>query len=88
MTIQLKPEQEQIVGQAIQQGLITNADEIIEVGIDAIRRCLESHQHGNMPLLSADAWEREVSSWIESFPDSAPLPDEALERESMYPDRV
>src|ERR1017187_4441794 len=38
MTIQLKPEQEQIVGQAIQAGLIANANDILDVGIDAIRQ--------------------------------------------------
>jgi hypothetical protein len=89
MTIQLKPEQEQVVGQAIQAGLIANADDIVDVGIDAIRQRLKSPSNdANTPVLSAVEWEREFDIWIESFPDTVPLPDEALSRESLYPDRL
>jgi hypothetical protein len=89
MTIQLKPEQEQIVGQAIQAGLVANADEIFDMGIDAIRQRLKSPSNdANMPVLSAAEWEREFDTWIESFPETAPLPDEALSRENLYPDRL
>jgi hypothetical protein len=89
MTIQLKPEQEQIVGQAIQAGLIANANDILDVGIDAIRQRLNSPRNEvPTPVLSAEEWEREFDTWIESFPDTAPLPDEALRRENLYPDRL
>jgi hypothetical protein len=89
MTIQLKPEQEQVVGQAIQAGLIANADDIFDMGIDAIRQRLKSSRNEvNTPALSAAEWEREFDTWIESFPDTAPVPDEALSRESLYPDRL
>jgi hypothetical protein len=89
MTIQLKPEQEQIVGQAIEAGLIVNADDILDMGIDAIRQRLKSPcNDASTPVLSAAEWEREFDTWIESFPDTAPLPDEALSRESLYPDRL
>ena len=88
MTIQLKPEQEQVVGQAIQAGLIANADDILDVGIDAIRQRLKSRRNeANTPALSAQDWEREFDTWVDSFPDTAPLPDEALRRENLYPDR-
>ena len=43
MTIVLKPEQQQVVGRAIQAGLIRNADEIVEVGVEAIRKRLEAN---------------------------------------------
>jgi hypothetical protein len=86
MTIQLKPEQEQVVGQAIRAGLIATADDIIDVGIDAIRQRLNSClSEADTPVLSAAEWEREFGTWIESFPDTAPLPDEVLRRESSYP---
>jgi hypothetical protein len=89
MTIQLKPEQEQVVGQAIQAGLIANADDIFDMGIDAIRQRLKSPSiDANTPVLSAAEWEREFDTWIESFPDTVPLPDEALSRENLYPDRL
>jgi hypothetical protein len=69
MTIQLKPEQEQVVGQAIQAGLIAKADDIFDMGIDAIRQRLKSPSNdANTPVLSAAEWEREFDTWIESFP--------------------
>jgi hypothetical protein len=89
MTIQLKPEQEQVVGQAIQAGLVANADDIFDMGIDAIRQRLKSpRDEANTPILSAQNWDREFDTWVESFPDTAPLPDDALSRENLYPDRL
>jgi hypothetical protein len=89
MTIQLKPEQEEVVGQAIRAGLIANADDIIDVGVDVIRQRLKSRQIESDTLaLSAGEWEHEFDTWIESFPDTAAIPDEALSRENLYPDRL
>jgi hypothetical protein len=45
MTIDLKPEQERVVGRAIRAGLIQNADEVVEVGVETIRLRLEAHNH-------------------------------------------
>jgi hypothetical protein len=42
MTFQLRPEQEQVIGQAIEAGLIRGADEVVEVGVEAIRQRLEA----------------------------------------------
>ena len=39
------------------------------------------------PVVSAQDWERELDEWAESFPEMPPLSDEAMSRESMYPDR-
>ncbi len=36
---------------------------------------------------SAEEWQREVDSWVDSFPDTPLIPDEALRRENLYPDR-
>ena len=89
MTIQLKPEQEQVVGLAIQAGLIAKADDVVDVGIDTIRQRLNSRgSEADSPVLSAAEWDREFDTWTESFPDTAPLPDEALSRENLYPDRL
>jgi hypothetical protein len=41
MTIQIKPEQERVIGQAIEAGLIETADQAIEVGMETIRRRLD-----------------------------------------------
>ena len=42
MTIDLRPEQQQVVGRAIQAGLIQTADDVIEVGVETIRQQLEA----------------------------------------------
>jgi hypothetical protein len=36
---------------------------------------------------SPDSWEEEFDAWVNSFPDTPPLSDEAISRASMYPDR-
>jgi hypothetical protein len=47
VTIQLKPEQEQVIGQAIQAGLIETADDVVEVGLETIKQRLEGR--GKLP---------------------------------------
>ena len=39
------------------------------------------------PRLSAGEWSHEFEEWADSFPNAPPIPDEALSRESLYPDR-
>jgi hypothetical protein len=46
MTIQLKPEQEQLINRAIQAGPISGADEVVDVGVETIRQRLEARQSG------------------------------------------
>jgi hypothetical protein len=84
MTIQLNPEQERIVGQAIQDGLIRTRDEVAEVGVASIRQRLKVRQSGSHSH-SAEEWSRELAAWSESHATTTPLlPDEALDRESIY----
>ena len=52
MTIQIKPEQERVIGQAIEAGLIETADQAVEVGVESIRQCLEG-QHTNVSTAPA-----------------------------------
>ena len=42
MTIQFQPEQERVIDEAIQAGLIAHADEVVEVGLETLRSRLES----------------------------------------------
>jgi hypothetical protein len=37
--------------------------------------------------LSQNDWEKKFDIWVRSFPKSPILSDEAISRESMYPDR-
>ena len=42
MNVTLRPEQERVVGEAISAGLIGTPDEVVDVGVETIRRRLES----------------------------------------------
>ena len=44
VVIQLKPDQEQLIGQAIQAGLIATAEQVLDLGVESIRLRLESHR--------------------------------------------
>ena len=43
MTIALRPEHEELIHKAIQAGLIHNADEVFEAGVESLRNRLKSH---------------------------------------------
>jgi hypothetical protein len=84
MTIQLNPEQERIVGQAIRAGLIRTQAEVAEVGVASIRQRLKA-RYTPFSSQSAEDWSRELAAWSESHPATTPLlPDEAIDRESIY----
>jgi hypothetical protein len=61
MTIQIKPEQERVIGQAIEAGLIETADQAVEEGVENIRQRLEGRQKtrvaqaGNLVALFANS---------------------------------
>jgi hypothetical protein len=87
MTITLKPEYEQVIEQAIQAGIIERADQVVEVGLDALRGCLEKRAASSAPM-TAEEWKRKLHKWIASHSASTPLlSDEAISRESIYRDR-
>jgi hypothetical protein len=48
MTIQIKPEQERVIGQAIKAGLIETADQAVEMGVETIRQRLEGCHNTSM----------------------------------------
>ena len=84
MTIQLNPEQEQAIGRAIQAGLIANADDIVDVGIDAIRQRLQSRIESTAEL-DTEQWLQEFRAWVHSHSTATPLlSDEAISRDSIY----
>ena len=61
MTIQIKPEQERVIGRAIEAGLIETADQAVEVGVESIRQRLEGRRKmrvapaGNLAALFANS---------------------------------
>ncbi|HTW80392.1 MAG TPA: hypothetical protein VME23_12670 [Terracidiphilus sp.] len=83
MSIQLNPEQEQVVGQAIRAGLIRAHDDVVEVGVASIRQRLKlRHAAANPP--DVEEWFHELTAWSESHATTPLLPDEAVDRDSIY----
>jgi hypothetical protein len=76
--LELKPE--------VQAGLLAEAQArglSLEEYLEQIVR-----DHGiTVPSVSAEEWEKEFESWVASFPETPSLSEEAISRESMYPDR-
>jgi hypothetical protein len=84
MTIQLKPEQEQLIAEAIQAGVIQTPRDVVDVGVEAIRRRLEARTAPGASM-SAEQWVHEFRNWVHSHPASTPLlSDEAISRGSIY----
>lgn len=84
MTIQLHPEQEQLIGQALEAGLIGDASEVVQIGLESIRQRLEARV-SDEALLDPRNWSREFHAWVESHSSSTPLlSDEAISRDSLY----
>jgi hypothetical protein len=84
MTIQLNPEDERLIGRAVQAGLIGKADDVVAVGVEAIRRQLQSRA-GSEAELNAEQWLREFKVWVHGHATTTPLlSDEAISRDSIY----
>jgi hypothetical protein len=84
MTIDLKPDEAQVISQAIQAGLIESADDVVAVGLETLRGRLRT---SSRPM-TADEWMRKFRAWAHSHPTDTPLlSDEAISRESIYGDR-
>jgi hypothetical protein len=91
LPIQLSPEQERVVGRAINYGLIRMPEDVVEIDIETIRQRLEERlpptSVKNDDKSVAD-WSRQLHAWIHSHSTEAPpLPDDALGRESIYQGR-
>ncbi len=84
MTIDLNPEQERLVRQAIQAGVISAADEVVTVGVEVIRRRLE--ERPELPSVTrAEHWSHEFHAWVHSHSVTTPLlSEEAISRQSIY----
>jgi hypothetical protein len=84
MTIQLNPEEERLIGQAIQAGLIGKADDVVAVGVETIRQRLQS-RIGSGSELNTEQWMREFKTWVHGHATTTPLlSDEAIRRDSIY----
>ena len=87
VTVTLSAQHAQVVDRAIQAGIIGQADEVVSVGVEALRARLDARAESGQPM-SADEWMRKFRAWAHSHPADTPLlSDEAISRESIYGDR-
>jgi hypothetical protein len=60
---------------------------------DYLKQLVERELSTNNPeiaprlRLSAEEWVHQFEEWADSFPEAPPIPDTALSRENLYPDR-
>jgi hypothetical protein len=55
---------------------------------DFLRNVVEEKSEPLKALrLSPEQWTEQFEEWADSFPEAAPIPDETLSRENLYPDR-
>jgi hypothetical protein len=86
MTVHLNPEQEQLIGQAMRAGLIRDADEVVDVGVETLRKRLQAFE--SKSPMSAEEWSRQLGEWVRSHTTTTPLlSDEAISRDSIYGSR-
>ena len=87
MVIALNPEQEQVIGQAIEAGLIETAQDAVELGVGTIRRRLET-EATRSHALSHEEWSKALQAFVNRDRPEAPLlSDEDISRDSIYADR-
>ena len=87
MTIQLTPEQEQVVEQAIQAGLIAKAEDVVDTGVESLRQQLQTQLVERTPE-DTEQWIHEFKEWVHSHDTTTPLlSDEAISRDSIYGNR-
>jgi len=84
MRIQLTPEQERVIGRAIEAGLIGSPDEIVGLGVEAIQQRLKE-RGAPSGSTSTEQWLAEFHAWVHSHSTAAPLlSDEDVSRDSIY----
>ena len=84
MSIIPNPEQERLIAQAIEAGLIKSADEVLDIAVNTLRGRLKISAHP----MTAQEWVAKFGAWAHSHPTTtALLSDEAISREFIYHDR-
>lgn len=84
MNITPNPEQAHLIEEAIQAGLIKNADEALDIAVNALRGRLKASARP----VDAEEWMRKFRAWAHSHSTDAPLlSDEAISREFIYRER-
>ena len=84
MTITPTPEQERILAEAMEAGLIKSPEDALNIALEELRNKLDV----GPPLLTDAEWLDEFNAWTSSHPTNTPLlSDEAVSREFIYRER-
>ena len=84
MTITPTPEQERILAEALEAGLISRVEDALNVGLETLRSRLPAPPTEE----TAEEWIARFHAWMDSHADqTVVLSDEAMSRESIYGDR-
>jgi hypothetical protein len=84
MTITPTAEQERIVTEAIETGLIASPEAALNVGVETLKSQLAIRRQKETP----EEWIARFHAWVHSHPTDTPLlSDYAVSRESIYEDR-
>jgi LPS sulfotransferase NodH len=80
MTITPTPEQEHILAEAIQTGLVASAEDALNVGLETLKARLAIRRRSE----TADEWVARFRAFVHSHPTDTPLlSDEAISRDSI-----
>ncbi len=85
MTLNLKPESEvRLIALAQASGVFVE-----DFLLNVVEEKVVEEKTGRTPALrlNPEQWVEQFEAWADSFPDAPLLPDEALSRENLYPDR-
>lgn len=88
VTLNLNPEIEACLqAQAAAKGL--TLDQFVSSELEALAQAHPLPAHTEISKLdtTTDQWESEFDQWLDSFPQHPLLSDEAMKRETWYPDR-
>lgn len=86
MTLHLRPETADALA-AIAHTRGMSIEEYLEALVSRERLSGLPSQPVRPMRMNPEEWAREFQEWADSFPDAPPIPDEALSRDSLYPDR-
>jgi hypothetical protein len=85
ITLDLKPELEAgLTAQAKAAGL--SLAQFLSRELEAMAPVAPAQSPAGLPD-GSDRWEKELDEWLDSFPQHPVLQEDALKRESWYPDR-
>jgi len=95
MKIELTPDQKAFARHAMELGRLQSEEDAVLEALalweererGRVELSAEVRERGRARLIGAEEWFRELTAWSESHPATPLLPDEAIDRDSIYGER-